>query len=702
MARSEDRRRALVVGLGLLALLLAFLVVRRHGGETLPSATASSVGPVSVSSPTTPERGYHARPCGFDLDHDGVVGEPEDCRLCDGQTSDPDGDGVVEDLVYVDAGLPWVGDSGGSDSTGNGSPERPFRTLRHAFQSLDGPADDAEDIVCFRGIAREGDLPWPVAGVPGVVVQPRRGSEARDWQLPRDPARLVGWDFDRDGRYPPFDSDDVAVLDGGGDRRFGGHAFAFEIGDGDSYLELAHFTAKDFGRYFFPEEDPAGPPPGTPPGLGIVGDDADRSGFVRFGDGGGRAHHLLFHDLVLDDVNRERFGGGHRVVFYLFTRGTFLHHVAFVNLRIHDTSSFLVRGAGGHLPGIGLDGLDFGPLRWQRLTVTALGADEHCREGSCVTGFFSGFKLWSHVGGVEVLDSVFDSQIRRWSPTLEGGNAGAIFAHPTQCSRDWVIRNNTVRDFNIGLIVDGSHEPRFCGRAWRGHKDLDGNGRLAADELSRFNDCRYTEGVENPGCLLPTDPEVLSVPRPVEAIRFEDNDILNGYSWPSVTGARLRGGRDPETTVRDVTLARNRFVSRSGFAACVQAEIGNGTGANGGSLQLLDNVCWGRTTLSHGGSMVLGGFPEVAPFPIESVTLTGNRIVGLEAGEVALRLRYRPRDLRLGDNVYPRGASWVFGELRTDSLDDWRALVAGEYGSRLCDADDPCWSPADGALNAKP
>ncbi|MBW2457391.1 MAG: hypothetical protein JRI68_22985, partial [Deltaproteobacteria bacterium] len=30
--------------------------------------------------------GYHARPCGFDLNDDGNVGEPEDCTLCDGTT----------------------------------------------------------------------------------------------------------------------------------------------------------------------------------------------------------------------------------------------------------------------------------------------------------------------------------------------------------------------------------------------------------------------------------------------------------------------------------------------------------------------------------------------------------------------------------------------------------------------------------------
>ncbi|MHC4993363.1 MAG: hypothetical protein ACYTGC_20550, partial [Planctomycetota bacterium] len=34
-----------------------------------------------------PGRGYQPRPCGLDLDHDGVRGEAEDCAVCDATVS---------------------------------------------------------------------------------------------------------------------------------------------------------------------------------------------------------------------------------------------------------------------------------------------------------------------------------------------------------------------------------------------------------------------------------------------------------------------------------------------------------------------------------------------------------------------------------------------------------------------------------------
>ena len=67
-------------------------------------------------------KGYHARPCGFDMDRDGVIGEQADAHVGDGRTADPDGDGVNEDLIYVDA-------DGGSDETGNGAASAPYKTV---------------------------------------------------------------------------------------------------------------------------------------------------------------------------------------------------------------------------------------------------------------------------------------------------------------------------------------------------------------------------------------------------------------------------------------------------------------------------------------------------------------------------------------------------------------------------------------------
>ncbi len=60
------------------------------------------------------KKGYVPRPCGFDMNRNGVIGEPADRLVGDGKTADPDGDGVNEDILYVDA-------NAGNDETGDGS-----------------------------------------------------------------------------------------------------------------------------------------------------------------------------------------------------------------------------------------------------------------------------------------------------------------------------------------------------------------------------------------------------------------------------------------------------------------------------------------------------------------------------------------------------------------------------------------------------
>src|SRR5262245_52206611 len=86
--------------------------------------------------------GYLSRPCGFDMNRNGIFGEAADCHVCDGKTTDPDGDGVAEDLSYVDC-------EAGVDSPDCGAPGKPCRTLAEAWRKVDGPGDGAEDIVCF-------------------------------------------------------------------------------------------------------------------------------------------------------------------------------------------------------------------------------------------------------------------------------------------------------------------------------------------------------------------------------------------------------------------------------------------------------------------------------------------------------------------------------------------------------------------------
>jgi len=66
---------------------------------------------------TTPTRGYVSRACGFDTNHNGVVGEAGECNYCDGVTADPDGDGVDEDINYISCDT-------STDNTTCGAPRR--------------------------------------------------------------------------------------------------------------------------------------------------------------------------------------------------------------------------------------------------------------------------------------------------------------------------------------------------------------------------------------------------------------------------------------------------------------------------------------------------------------------------------------------------------------------------------------------------
>ena len=104
----------------------------------------------------------------------------------------------------------------------------------------DGPVDGAEDIVCISGVFHEA-LTLKQGGVPGYY-------ERDSFQFPKNPLMLIGWDKDDDGHYPPFDLDDVAVLDGsqpGAQNR----PLAITNHPGNhSYIEIAHLTIRNYGH----------------------------------------------------------------------------------------------------------------------------------------------------------------------------------------------------------------------------------------------------------------------------------------------------------------------------------------------------------------------------------------------------------------------------------------------------------------------
>ena len=560
--------------------------------------------PVPDPIPEPPPRGYFERACGFDLDDDGIVGEKEDCRLCDGRTRDPDGDGIDEDLIYVDC-------LQGLDSETCGTASSPCRSIAYAWtERADGAEDGAEDIVCFAGVCSPEGLSPDFGGVAGVKTLPQSGRQARSFELPSDPAMLVGWDRDRDRSYPPMDPDDVAVLDGGGDGvPGGGLSRPFVLTGAASRFEMAHFSVKDYGRF----------------------SDIEESGFVRFVHRGGtRADHFYFHDLKLAGINQDQPAQSHRIVFNFFTGGTSYHHISFSNLDIRNVGGFMTRGAGPYLPMPEARGGDDGPYRFERLSVTAHGCDdddETCRKrgGSA----FIGWKLWGYLAGVEILDSVFDANLGAWNPK-QGGNGGAVLVSATQCSRDWTVAGNAVYDFKVGFRARGGYTT-YCG----------------------YDD---------------RDPP-RQVPRTTSGVLFAENYFLNRYAgWHHGDWlVHLDGSQDAGRALADVTVRDNLLISTDGFDACFRLDVGHAGEPDGGEapfyhpgrILVADNICIAAPR-SDGRSVGIDIGRRHAPaFMQQRITLQRNLFLGLGKSDLNLRTHYRPSELVMEDNLLSPDAGFV-------------------------------------------
>ena len=334
-------------------------------------------------------RGYLARPCGFDMNRNGIIGEAADRLVADGLSADPDGDGVNEDILYVDS-------AAGSDTTGSGTAGNPYRTIQKALDVADGPADGAEDIICISGVFRE-QLTLKQSGVAGYYT--RDG-----FQFPRNPTMIVGWDRDGDGQYPPYDPDETAVLDG----NVGGSnlATAFATIGTRSYVEIAHLTVRNYGSATH-----------------------TTCGAFRLFRSGSAETHVYVHDVEMYAINRAVRDTSARIVFS-FWGGPF-HHVAVTNSLVDEFGSYFCRGAPRQ---------NSGPFRFRHLTLKML--------GDAPDGWVEGWKIWGNHSGMEIIDNIIDANPRAWNPWRF--TIGVLCA---QGAQDWTIRNNEFIDSIGGITL---------------------------------------------------------------------------------------------------------------------------------------------------------------------------------------------------------------------------------------------------------
>lgn len=600
--------------------------------ESAPtSAAAPKLDPTPPPLPIFEGFGDRQRLCGLDLDDDGIVGEPEDCRLCDGSTADPDGDGVDEDLIYVDC-------QAGTDSADCGTPENPCASIAHAWGvRADGPADGAEDIVCFRGTCRPSEPIQPsVAGVAGVVTVPAAGAAARDFERATDPTMLVGWDSDADGEYPPLDKDDVAVIDAweleespegaAGETEPAAKPSAsppanraFRLDARNDRLEMAHFTVRGHGTF----------------------SESKKSGFLELGPSQGSLEHVELHDLHLVDINRARVTSSEVSTVSLFTGKTRVSWLWMHDIWAPRNGGWFVRGPGSE---VAVEGQDAGPFRFEHLAVTAQGCDfDHCQQGAS----FTAFHLWGYLSGIEILSSDFDANVGAWQPKPKGGPTGARFALVAQCSRDWTIRHNRIRDFKNALRVQGWAE-RYCD-----------------NEKART----------------------------VDDVLFDRNRVENSYApWASGDMAIYvsEGGDDPAETVEDLTITHNVLSSPVGWEACIWIDGGNEASTPPGRIVVANNTC--MADIDYHGAIVVGDTAgRVSAHRHARIELRNNLVTGLGSGDPVLRFTYVPGRLVLDNNRYdPLGVySWQ-GEDLAD-LAAWQQATGADTESRAClpDLEDP-------------
>ena len=418
----------------------------RAGGATAAASTPAAAGSPAdrrkrpkSGGPSLPPRGYQARGCGFDRNHNGVFGEPADCNICNGSTGGLDAGGVFQNQVYVSCNT-------GTDSATCGAPGNPCRTINFTWNNRTvAPGSNAEDIICFRGTCHEESIMPGVSGKPGFYLKPQTGSEARSFQLPTHPTMLVGWDYNHNGLYPPYDTADEAVLDGTGLAE----AIRLSYNAPNSNIEIAHFTVRNYGST----------------------SSAANNGFMTLGDAPGSSRHVYVHDIAVQNVNAGKPLDSGNIIFNFFTGGTHLQHVAFENIQLQNVGGYVARGNGpfGDTPA---NSFENGPYRFERISLTGLACNAG-GPGACgdpqTEAHVVGWKLWGYITGIEVLDSVLQLNPGAWTPYPSGFGSTAFV--PAQCSRGWTIRNNEIDDFKVGLTVQG-YATGFCDGA--GARPVDG------------------------------------------------------------------------------------------------------------------------------------------------------------------------------------------------------------------------------------
>ncbi len=370
-------------------------------------------------------RGNPIRDNGLDMNDDFVVGEPGvDDKVCDsfgGSSSsgrfmeDVDGDGVLEEQVFVDSVI-------GIDNGSCGLPGSPCRTISHALDNrIDGPGDGAEDIVCFSGVD-VGGFQITTSGLPGIKVRPRNtqsSNEAQSFEYPSDPLLLMGWDKDDDGIYPPNDPGETARL-------YDRTDFQFRVSGVYDNVEVAHLESVEAGR-----------------------NSHNNGGFFRQISGTGPLSHYYFHDIDIRRPNHRNCLNSGETLWSFFS--FFPDWVAAEHINVEDGYGYVWRG--------GVTGSNVRFANWA-VRLRALGgpnstrnhAGTPCSELNATSGS-NIMRIWANNTGdhnIEWIDSRFEIGGYDNAPTGAGIDPGITLT----CFRELTWGGNLMRNFRGMPLMD--------------------------------------------------------------------------------------------------------------------------------------------------------------------------------------------------------------------------------------------------------
>ena len=391
------------------------------------------------------DQGYLSRANGMDWDDDFEYGDAQDGLACDDADTDGavivaediDGDSELEQQIYV---IPATG----VDDSNCGGPNATdaCASVQYVIDNrLNADADaDTEDIICLVGTSNEQLELIDQDGVAGTKTRTAAGWEVYDFQYPSDPNVIMGADRDQDGSYPPHDTDDTAVFEGGTPTDYMTF-MEFNAGSGSEDTdrwEFAHFTIKDYCTH-------------TP-----VTDPNENCGAILKGSSDGISDHLYWHDLHLDSVNKEHAKGSFTIWLYELWGQEHTYH-ALENILGTDISGYAMRGSGGSINNY---------LRVRNITANhygcgAIGEPNACPDGQNFRSSATGFKMWGKYTYVEFINNIIDTDADVWNAYNAQGT------DINTCVQNIWIRNNLFIDFNVGVVIQGG----FLGGCIQRHAD---------------------------------------------------------------------------------------------------------------------------------------------------------------------------------------------------------------------------------------